>query len=288
MPPSKTATNQNGPRVKHVSRKAPAKLTISNYNNENSYPNYNYSYNKADNVYYIKNHLNLQSIENFQLRLSALPQYIKNSILRKFKTKMNKTKPYLSYNTSSTSLFDYNSDEDNDDLLVSLHNKQSSSMKIYRNKQLDQHGHGASSKRKLHKAESEQYAEDLDDSMNERRKKKFKRVSSNTSVNIRFDGSSVPNSNAPSIVVSWDDFFDRFHKISTSQNYRQQQYVRDINVESFPNNQENNDSNTSNNIKSERLKFKVDFHDILKRLNYFIKRHHLKTSGYLFEINSKS
>ena len=309
--------------MKHVSRREPIALKLSKENEYNISNSCNSIalYNSTNN--YI-NHLNLQSINNFQLRLSALPDKEKRAFINQFRlnrrmhtasTIVNQssnqtlnvshveaainntpTAPSSLAATSSTTILsnsfsNHQHQSDLDDEIASLHNKNQSSLKIFRKKhelssiaslnqsQQQESSSGSQSivtRKKLtsHRNDDFCYEEQI-------KKKKLKRTSSQHVLGTLTNNSHGTNSSEEQNILSrsisetlpiqhyvftgWDDYFERFHKISTNQSV----LLRVKNV----NNNENSSNtdlplvaaNISENIgdssvnygKSERLKFKV-------------------------------
>ena len=299
----------------------PSALKLANSENENNSFNTIALYNSTNN--YI-NHLNLQSINNFQLRLSALPEKEKRAFIKQFRfnrhnTTQNESKYHNNHTVSnidtsistpvSTALAiltngPHNSatsyQQDIDDEITSLHNKNQSSLKIFR-KQYEFNSNTSTesqsfittiiTKKKLNKNDNNNSTCDLNSSFYEQKKKNFKRVFSyqqmNTSISEQHNSRSIespqqgnlcrsfsetPMQQQHYVFTGWDDYFERFHKISTNQaqilrtrNNAEQNNNSDLQtVTNISENNSNGETVLSTNTtvnygKSERLKFKVAF-----------------------------
>ena len=257
-------------------------------------------YNSTNN--YNINHLNLQSINNFQLRLSALPDKEKKAFIKQFRfnrrlnaeksnQKLNNshlmmdmpTPPTTTPSTSTTQIS--NQSNDIDDEMASLHNKNQSSLKIFRKQHTNDQQQSADSAATATTIKKKSLGSKIDDYIYEehQKKKKLKRTMSNqisqssssTEQNIIESTPPVQHHTLPIqhyVFTGWDDYFERYHKISTNQSFLRIKTTttNDNNSGDFMGNINENDSTTTSSVnygKSERLKFKVNPLSCL--INYF-------------------
>ncbi len=179
--------------------------------------------------------------------------------------------------TITTTLNLLNQNDDFDDEATSLHNKNQSSLKIFR-KQYEFNNASESQSfitTIITKKKPKNDLSDISFDESQHKKKKLKpSLSSQNLVNETEASTSTlnlynhrNNDTQHFLFTGWDDYFDRFHKISTNQSQiirnqllsRNNEQNNELAQQTVTNINENNDSTTSQYGKSERLKFKVSF-----------------------------
>ncbi len=237
------------------------------------------------------------------MRLSALPDKEKRAFIKQFRfsrnNRLNAEKSNHTLNlsnmmdTSSTTAtvttFINNTQilgpsHDFDDEITSLHNKNQSSLKIFRKQQSSTTTNTTSEQpHHLESTKKKSLSSKIDDFIyEEQKKKKLKRtISSQIS-------SQSENSNEQTSIINniehqpiqhyvftgWEDYFERYHKISTNQSFLRIKNVTNTNSgdngDFVGGNENDSASLTVNYGKSERLKFKVSYNPLLDLLHIYI------------------
>lgn len=225
------------------------------------------------------------------MRLSALPDKEKRAFIRQFRfiriNRLNAEKSNHTLNlsnmmdTSSTTATTFinnthivGSSKDFDDEITSLHNKNQSSLKIFRKQQSSTTTTTTTTSEQPHHLEStkkKSLSSKIDDFIyEEQKKKKLKRtissqISSQSNGENSNEQTSINNIEHQPIqhyvFTGWEDYFERYHKISTNQSFLRIKNVTNTNSgdngDFVGGNENDSTSSTVNYGKSERLKFKV-------------------------------
>jgi hypothetical protein len=224
------------------------------------------------------------------LRLSALPDKEKRAFIRQFRfiriNRLNAEKSNHTLNlsnmmdissTTATTFINnthiVGSSKDFDDEITSLHNKNQSSLKIFRKQQSSTTTTTTTSEQPHHleSTKKKSLSSKIDDFIyEEQKKKKLKRtissqISSQSNGENSNEQTSINNIEHQPIqhyvFTGWEDYFERYHKISTNQSFLRIKNVTNTNSgdngDFVGGNENDSTSSTVNYGKSERLKFKV-------------------------------